>query len=87
MVQKSGLQSFKFFKSLLDNLTSGKTSGDWQMQFPIILPQSGCVSVGENFEAEVVIGTYIAEFDPKTTKLFVNGTSLIIDSNGRANFC
>ena len=86
MVQDSGLQSFKFFKSLLDNLTSGKTIGDWQMQFPIILPHSGCVSVGENFEAEVAIGTYVAEFDPKVTKLFVNDTPLIIDSNGIANF-
>ncbi len=54
--------------------------------FPVLNPKKICLRAGEDFEAEIGIGSYHSSFNTSTVKLFVNGQQLSIDSDAGTAF-
>ena len=52
--------------------------------FPVVNAKSSYIIAGEPFEAEISVGTYSSQIDPSNVRISVNGSTLPVNSEGKA---
>ncbi len=54
--------------------------------FPVVSAKKSYVIIGEPFEAEISVGTYSSQINPSDIKIFVNGSSIAVKNDGKAEY-
>ena len=66
-------------------LTGGRVV-EFDQFFPVVQAKKAYVISGEPFEAEISVGTYSSQIQPENIALFVNGSKLEVEDDGKAKF-
>jgi hypothetical protein len=64
--------------------TGGIAACNWWIYFPIVTPKHSAVRKNQAFEAEISVGTYSSDIDPKDLTIIINNDTLPVNSDGRA---
>ena len=54
--------------------------------FPVVQAKSSYIIKGDPFEAEVSVGSYSSQIQPENIKIFVNGSSIPINDEGKGSY-
>jgi gliding motility-associated protein GldM len=66
-------------------LTGGRVI-EFDAFFPVVQAKKAYVIKGEPFEATISVGTYSTQIDPEDIGLYVNGTKLSVNEEGKAEY-
>ncbi|MEM9884693.1 MAG: GldM family protein [Bacteroidota bacterium] len=65
---------------------SGGRVVEFDQFFPVVNAKKAYVIAGEPFEAEISVGTYSSQIDPSNINITVNGSSVPVNSEGKATY-